>query len=81
MLTDDYELVQQGLASRLVQLEELRLEHIGEPNPPLVCATCYALQEECYCVMPVMWQLSTVIYKLRAEIHAPIEGDWRADGT
>jgi hypothetical protein len=34
MLTDDYELVQQGLASRLVQLEELRLPCLFPSQKP-----------------------------------------------
>lgn len=68
MTMSDYELVQQALSTRLAELEELRLEYIGESAPPSICVTCYASSEDCCCVMPIFWPLPAALYKLRAEV-------------
>lgn len=64
-------LLRESLEARLVTLEDLRLDVLGDPEVPDVCATCYALKDECYCPNPVFWPLPAVVYKLRAELSAP----------
>lgn len=63
-------LIRQGLEAKFTRLESLRLESVGLPpdDEPVVCATCYELSEDCFCVAPVSWPLSAVVYKLRAEL-------------
>jgi hypothetical protein len=63
-------LLKQSFEAKLSRLESLNSEYLGEPDSeqPLVCATCYELSEECFCVAPVMWPLSAVVLKLRSEL-------------
>lgn len=61
----------EALESRLVALEVLRLEWIGETGAPAICADCYATQDECVCDAPILWPLSAAVYKLRAELATP----------
>ena len=70
-------LIYQALSSRLVQLEELRLDHIGESesDAPQICVECFLQQDDCICSVPELWTISAAIYKLRAEISlAPRDG-------
>lgn len=64
-------LFREGLEARLSQLEDMRLEYLGDNDAPYVCATCYAVQDECVCPASVMWPLPAVVYKLRAELSVP----------
>lgn len=64
-------LLRESLEARLAVLEELRLDSLGEPDPPFVCATCYELKDDCYCPSPVFWPLPAVVYRLRAVLSAP----------
>lgn len=67
-LMDDITLQREGLETQLVYLEELRLEFVGDVAPPLVCAECYSMKDECNCDAPLYWPLPAVVYKLRAEL-------------
>lgn len=69
MMTEDT-LLRQGLQQQLSLLEDMRLEFIGDADPPRVCASCYTIQEECRCDVPLYWPLPAVVYKLRAEMRA-----------
>jgi hypothetical protein len=60
--------LREGLEIRLAQLEDLHLQWLGESDPPLVCATCYEMSDECNCPAPVAWPLPAVVYRLRAEL-------------
>lgn len=63
------ELLREGLETRLVMLEDLALQHLGSGEPsPMACATCYAMEDECFCQAPVMWPLDVVARKLRSEL-------------
>jgi hypothetical protein len=62
-------LLREGLEARLVALEDLL--GLGSPPgepPPEACASCYEIIEDCYCLDPVQWPLSAIVYKLRAEL-------------
>lgn len=62
------ELLREGLETRLVMLEDLVLQHLGSEETPKACATCYALEDECFCQAPVIWPLTIVARKLRSEL-------------
>jgi hypothetical protein len=64
------ELLREGLEARLAMLNDLLVETLGAPSSdaPIACATCFALEDECFCPAPVMWPLSAVVHKLRAEL-------------
>jgi hypothetical protein len=68
------DLIRQGLSSRLVQLDELRLEFVGESDAPQVCVDCYMVEDECICAAPELWSISAAIYKLRAELSLAGDG-------
>lgn len=65
-------LYREALEARLASLEDIVLETLGAPPSEATndraCATCYALEDECFCPAPVMWPITAVAYKLRAEL-------------
>lgn len=66
----EHVLLQQARHQQLARLEELRLEFIGDANPPMLCAMCYDMADQCCCGFPMFWPLPAVLYKLRSELSA-----------
>jgi hypothetical protein len=65
------ELLREGLEARLVILEDLVLEDhasLDDAEPTRACASCYSLEDECFCPAPVLWPLAIVARKLRSEL-------------
>jgi hypothetical protein len=60
--------VLEALQTQLESLESMRLEHLGNDNPPAICVECYSQKELCSCPFPLYWPLPAALHKLRAEL-------------
>lgn len=62
----------EALEQQFLILEQLRVESLGDPDPPLVCVHCFTGDGtiECGCEDPLYWPVEQVVLKLRAELNA-----------
>ena len=51
----------EGMEMQLRYLSELHLSVLGDVPLPLVCITCFCVDDECRCRAPVYWPLDHAI--------------------